>query len=87
MVLVGTLSTDGCVDFLPLFETMSGLLVCESLLGCGRGPAAGSAVVVSVVGEGAVAVVVAFAVVAVRDEAWCVVHRCRRRCRAGCFRC
>ena len=39
------------------------------LLGCGRGPAAGSVVVVSVVGEGAVAVVVAFAVVAVRDEA------------------
>ena len=28
MVLVGTLSTDGCVGFLPLFVTMSGLVAC-----------------------------------------------------------
>ena len=40
---------------------MSGLVVCEGLQGWG--PAAWSAVVVSVMGEGAVTVVVAFAVV------------------------
>ena len=38
MVLAGTLSTGGCVGFLPLFETMSGWVVCESLMGWWRCP-------------------------------------------------
>ena len=38
VVLTGTFSTGGCVGFLPLFETMSGWVVCGSLMGWGRCP-------------------------------------------------